>query len=375
MRISCNFDGGNIEVVSADDPQDIQLRIRKDNQSDFHQWFYFRLESEPLTSHRITIVDLDKTAYPDGWPGYNAVVSYDRDEWFRVPTTVEGNQLVIDLNPDHDVTYIAYFAPYSYEQHLNLLAWAQSDFKCSQEHLGETLDGRDMSMLVIGDPDENKKKIWITGRQHPGETMAEWLIEGFLIRLLDEDDGIARSLLDKAVFYVVPNMNPDGSVRGHLRTNAAGINLNREWQSPSLEKSPEVYHVLNKMDTTGVDLFLDVHGDEAIPYNFVAGCEGNPGYSDRIASLENRFKERLVQVTPEFQTTHGYSLDKPGQANLTVACNAVGQRFDCLSFTLEMPFKDNDDLPDPVFAWSPARCKQLGEDLLVAVYGVVNELR
>ena len=28
-------------------------------------------------------------------------------------------------------------------------------------------------------------------------------------------------------------MNPDGSVRGNLRTNAAGANLNREWMTPS----------------------------------------------------------------------------------------------------------------------------------------------
>ena len=35
-------------------------------------------------------------------------------------------------------------------------------------------------------------------------------------------------------------MNPDGSYRGHLRTNACGANLNREWKTPTLEKSPEV---------------------------------------------------------------------------------------------------------------------------------------
>ncbi len=38
----------------------------------------------------------------------------------------------------------------------------------------------------------------------------------------------------------VPNMNPDGSYRGHLRTNASGANLNREWKNPTLERSPEV---------------------------------------------------------------------------------------------------------------------------------------
>lgn len=34
-------------------------------------------------------------------------------------------------------------------------------------------------------------------------------------------------------------MNPDGSYRGHLRTNAKGANLNREWKKPTLEYSPE----------------------------------------------------------------------------------------------------------------------------------------
>lgn len=375
MRISCNFDAGNIHVIQAEEPENIQLSIRKDNESEFAQWFYFRLESEPMVEHKMTIVDLDKSAYPDGWPGYNAVVSYDRNEWFRVPCTFEDNKLHIDFIPEQEVAYFAYFAPYSYEQHLNLLAWAQNDYNCRQVHLGETLDGRDMSLLVIGEEDENKKKIWVTARQHPGETMAEWLVEGMLARLLDEDDGVGRQLLEKAVFYVVPNMNPDGSVRGHLRTNAAGVNLNREWAEPSLEKSPEVFHVLNKMQEVGVDLFLDVHGDEAIPYNFVAGCEGNPGYSDRIEKLERKFVETLLLVTPEFQDEKGYPKDAPGEANMTVGCNAVGQRFDCLAYTLEMPFKDNDNLPDPLYGWSPVRCKQLGEDVLVAFNGVVDELR
>ncbi|MCY7294024.1 M14 family metallopeptidase [Alteromonas sp. a30] len=375
MRISCNFDGGNIEVLNADAPNNIQLSIRKDNQSEFAQWFYFKLETETMVEHKMTIVDLDKSAYPSGWPGYHAVASYDRAEWFRVPSTFENNQLHIEFIPEQEVTYFAYFAPYSYDQHLNLLAWAQSDYQCRQEHLGETLDGRDMTLLVIGEEDQNKHKIWVTARQHPGETMAEWLVEGLLARLLDEDDGVARRLLDKAVFYVVPNMNPDGSVRGHLRTNAAGVNLNREWAEPTLEKSPEVFHVLNKMKAVGVDLFLDVHGDEAIPYNFVAGCEGNPGYNDRLASLEKNFVEALLLVTPEFQNKFGYPKDAPGKANLTIACNAVGERFSCLAYTLEMPFKDNDNLPDPLYGWSPVRCKQLGEDVLVAMNSVVDNLR
>jgi murein tripeptide amidase MpaA len=51
--------------------------------------------------------------------------------------------------------------------------------------LGETLDGHDLDMLVLGEEAPEKKKIWMIARQHPGETMAEWFVEGFLDRMLD----------------------------------------------------------------------------------------------------------------------------------------------------------------------------------------------
>ncbi|MFT2091286.1 M14-type cytosolic carboxypeptidase [Paraglaciecola sp. 2405UD69-4] len=375
MRISSNFDSGNIQVISAASPQDIQLSIRKDNQSEFYQWFHFKLDTQSFVSHTISINDLANSAYPDGWLNYQAVASYDRQEWFRVETEFDGDKLIIQHTPECSQIYYAYFAPYSYERHLDLLAWSQQSEYCQPYHLGETLDGRDMSLLVIGEPADDKKSIWVTARQHPGETMAEWLVEGFLHRLLDEDDGLAKFLLEKAVFYVVPNMNPDGSARGHLRTNAKGVNLNREWQSPSMENSPEVYLVKQKMQQVGVDMFLDVHGDEALPYNFVAGCEGNLNYNQRLQNLESAFKNALLMATPEFQDEFGYEKDKPGEANLTVAANAIGHEFDCLSYTLEMPFKDNIELPDVVYGWSPIRCKQLGEDVMVAMRSVVDMLR
>lgn len=388
MIVTSNFDSGNINVVSADKPDNIHLTINKDNQSDFYQWFHFKLHTKPFLEHKITIGDLANSAYPQGWEGYQAVASYDRDEWFRVDTIFDGNNLVISFTPEYDSVYFAYFAPYSYERHLDLIASAQMSFDCRHELLGLSLDQREINLLVIGDDatyfgdlDElavgkkTKNKVWITARQHPGETMAEWLVEGLLSRLLDEDDAIARALLQDNVFYIVPNVNPDGSARGHLRTNAVGTNLNREWQSPSLEKSPEVFYVLNKMQETGVDIFLDVHGDEALPYNFVAGSEGDPNYNDKIKALEDIFKQALLIATPEFQDEFGYAKDKPGKANLSVGSNAVGHKFGCMAYTLEMPFKDNDNLPDTSYGWSIPRCKQLGEDVLIAIKAVSDKLK
>jgi hypothetical protein len=43
LHITDAFDSGNIEVLDAADPQRIRLEIRKDNGSDFYQWFHFRV--------------------------------------------------------------------------------------------------------------------------------------------------------------------------------------------------------------------------------------------------------------------------------------------------------------------------------------------
>jgi murein tripeptide amidase MpaA len=379
MQISSNFDSGNIRVIDASQANNIQLEIVKDNASDFYQWFHFKLQQNTddneNTEHVIHLTNAGNSAYVEGWENYQAVASYDREHWFRVPTEFDGDKLTITLTPEYNSVYFAYFAPYSYERHQDLIHSAQMHLDCQLQVLGQTLDGRDMSLLKIGEEGQGKKVIWLTARQHPGETMAEWFIEGFIDRLLDEDDGAARALLNKAVFYIMPNMNPDGSVRGHLRTNACGANLNREWQTPTMDRSPEVYLVREMMKTTGVDLFLDIHGDEALPYNFVAGCEGNPSYTDRNKALENKFKQFLIAITPEFQDDKGYQNDEPGQANMTVATNWVGEQFNCLAFTIEMPFKDNALLPDYSVGWSDARSSLLGRDVLTTVYHMVDHLR
>tara|TARA_Y100001956_G_C4123694_1_gene188898 strand:+ start:1777 stop:2901 length:1125 start_codon:yes stop_codon:yes gene_type:complete len=374
MKIFSNFDSGSIEVVKADHMEDIQLKIPNDNQSEFYQWFHFRLESEAEQKHTIKLLDLKGSAYPEGWEGYDVVASYDREEWFRVPAEFDGDSLTFSIYPERSSVYFAYFAPYSYDRHLDLLHMAQSAHHCQLETLGHTLDGNDMSLLTFGEPAEGKKKIWLIARQHPGETMAEWFMEGLIQRLLDDDDTTARALLEKAVLYVVPNMNPDGAIRGHLRCNAIGVNLNREWQTPSMERSPEVYLVRERMLATGVDMFLDIHGDEAIPYNFVAGSEGIPSYDERLAGLEDGFKQALFNVTPEFQDQHGYDKDEPGKANLTVGSNWVGEQFKCLSYTVEMPFKDNNDYPDPLYGWSPERSIKFGQDMLTAVWAMSDKV-
>jgi murein tripeptide amidase MpaA len=372
LHITDKFDSGNIIVKRADDPSDIRLDIRKDNGSDFYQWFHFRVTGGAGQDLVMKIENAGGAAYLEGWPGYQACASYDRETWFRIDTNFADGVLTLEHTPACDTVWFAYFAPYSMEQHQDLIAWAQTCDGVTLDVLGETLDGQALDCLHVG---EGQRDIWVTARQHPGETMAEWWMEGFLDRLLDDDDPVARKLRELAIFHIVPNMNPDGSRRGHLRTNAKGVNLNREWNKASLEESPEVFHLLERVKETGVDLHLDVHGDEALPYNFIAGGEGAPSFDAKAQEMLDGYKAALAAISPDFQTRHGYDVDAPGTADLSICTNYMAETFQCLAMTLEMPFKDNADLPDAMMGWSPDRCRKLGAANLDAMLAMIGQLR
>lgn len=366
MRISSAFDAGAIEVVSLEDGI-AHLHIRADSQAAFRQWFYFRVSGVAGQRVQICLDNAGDCTYHYGWPGYQAVVSEDRQHWWRVPTQYEQGVLSFELHAQADSVWVAYFEPYPEQRHHDLLARAATHAQASLYSLGHSLLGRDIDLLRLGQPAAGKKKVWVIARQHPGETMAEWCAEGMIERLLADADALSQRLLQQAVFYIVPNINPDGAALGNLRSNAAGANLNREWLHPRLEYSPEVYYVREHMHAVGVDLFLDLHGDETIPHVFVDGNSMLPGRTPEQNRREEQFIANLLAVTEDFQTREGYAPDRFSDEMLTLASKYVGHTFGCLAVTLEMPFKDHNDNPHAQQGWNSARSKQLGADLLLAI--------
>ncbi|KLU28215.1 hypothetical protein EOS_00020 [Caballeronia mineralivorans PML1(12)] len=377
ISITSQFDAGAIDVLSTDDPAAIRLRVRPDSHADFAQWFYFRVSGvrdEPLT---MTFENAADCAFADGWRDYRAVASYDRINWFRVPTRYDGRVLTIEHTPDFDAVYYAYFEPYSEERHAGFLGAVQQMPHATLTEIGRTVQGRPMSLVTLGlseeeaQPAKPKKNVWIIARQHPGETMAEWFVEGLIKRLAGwgdwAGDPVARLIFDHVVFHIVPNMNPDGSALGNLRTNAAGANLNREWMEPDAARSPEVLAVRNAIHALGCDLFFDIHGDEALPYVFVAGSEMLPGFTEKQAQEQKAFIECFKQASPDFQDVYGYEASKYQTDALKLASKYVGNEFGCLSLTLEMPFKDNANLPDERVGWNGERSAALGASMLQAI--------
>jgi murein tripeptide amidase MpaA len=202
-------------------------------------------------------------------------------------------------------------------------------------------------------------------------------------------DDVTRTLLENIRLHVSPNANPDGSVLGHLRTNAAGAILNREWAdttrddgyryaAPTSQRSPEILAILKRMDEVGCDFFLDVNGDEAIPYVFFSGCAKTPVWGDRIRSLHGYFVEGYKRANPNVQKEFGYpppASEESALGGMTKATNQISNRFNCLGLTLELPFKDCATNPDPNVGLGIERCKRLGSNLVEALVRVYPYLR
>jgi len=371
ISVDAAFDSGNIEVLKIDSAS-ARLAIRKDHMSDFFQWFHFRVAGVAGQKLELKITGLASSAYPDGWPDYRACVSEDRHYWGRAETAwdkdADGGTLTIRHTLEGPLAWFAYFAPYSMERHHDLVSEAAQGEGVTYRCLGHSLDGQAIDCLEMG---EGETQVWLYARQHPGESMAEWWMEGALECLTDPADPVARVLRAKCRLHVVPNVNPDGSRRGHLRTNAVGVNLNREWHEPTPERSPEVLALRDAMDETGVHFAIDVHGDEAIAAVFLAGFEGIPNWSDQQGAGYESYRAILARRSPDFQTELGYAIAAPRKANLSMSTNQLANRFGpshgCVSMTLEMPFKDYAELPDAAQGWSPERSRLLARDCLAAL--------
>ena len=204
--------------------------------------------------------------------------------------------------------------------------------------------------------------------------MGEWFAEGLVDRLIGTGDAVVDRLRSAATVRVVPCVNPDGARRGNHRTNALGVDLNRAWRDPDPGTAPEVHVISALMDHTGVAFALDVHGEEAMPYNFTAGAQGTPSWDEGRARLRDRFLAAWMAANPDMQIRHGYRANGPGEANLALCANQLSERFRCVALTVEQPFKDNADRPDPTVGWSPGRSRALGAAAADAFGAVLDGL-
>ncbi|XP_060549115.1 cytosolic carboxypeptidase-like protein 5 isoform X3 [Pantherophis guttatus] len=255
-------------------------------------WFYFSVRGGiPGKLIKIHIVNMNKQTklYSQGMtPLVKTVPVKPRWERIRERPAYEMAETQFVLSFVHRfldcrgaTTYFAFCYPFSYTECQDMLTQLDAHFaECRhlspssyldaiyyhRELLCYSLDKLRVDLLTITSchgmqetrearleklfPDKNtprphcfvgKRVFFLSSRVHPGETPSSFVFNGFLEFILREEDPRAQMLRRMFVFKLIPMLNPDGVMRGHYRTDARGVNLNRQYLNPDAELHPAVY--------------------------------------------------------------------------------------------------------------------------------------
>lgn len=284
ITFSINFESGSLDSVSCKEmmmilPQmqagterltfDIFSRYDPLNPADpklppSARWYHFLMDGVKDKEVILNIHNSDARR-----PFY----SYDGKNYVRFSDEECAVKNTIRKKYEQSRVYIAYFVPYT-ESYLNsrIEEWKKND--CVEiTSIGKSEHGRNMPLLIVTNHNignDTKKIVYIHGRIHTSETPGSWHLDK-MIDILAGDSQYAKELRDHIVFYILPFANPDGVQEGMSRSNAKGINLEVNWDSPDTLTSQEVKNIrafLGKLTSTGkpVDIMLNMHSQSA---NFV----------------------------------------------------------------------------------------------------------
>mmetsp|Transcript_32416 Transcript_32416/g.71972 ORF Transcript_32416/g.71972 Transcript_32416/m.71972 type:complete len:1166 (+) Transcript_32416:95-3592(+) len=333
-----------------------------------------------------------------GWEPFDcADVSYDLNSHIQRPKGLsEGirndqSSLAFSYNFQHDddEVYFASYEPYTYTMLNRFLARLQKHpeakrhFRCLElcrsigqlpvpllvisEGVGVRSRGEASSAAAGEEEDEHgsdarngstgsmerhrhgpaKPALGIIARQHPGEVVGSWAMQGVLKFLLGPSPA-ARVLRSAYVIHIVPMVNVDGVVHGNSRCTLAGVDPNRVWHDPNPIINPVIYALKNHLrnltqgitshgslsaglPSKGLDMFLDLHGHSAKFGCFFYGCSPTAPVSNAL------FPKLCAVASPDilFESCHWRCSKTHRKTARYVINKQLGVKF---SYTLECSF-------------------------------------
>uniref|UniRef100_A0A4W5L3U2 Cytosolic carboxypeptidase 1 n=1 Tax=Hucho hucho TaxID=62062 RepID=A0A4W5L3U2_9TELE len=320
LKFNSQFESGNLRKAVQVRKFEYDLVLNSDiNSNHYHQWFYFEVSGMRVGApYRFNIINCEKSNSQFNYGMQVLMYSVQeaisgRPRWVRTGTDIcyyknhfsrssiaAGGQkgksyytmtFSMTFNHKDDVCYFAYHYPYTYStlkmhlQKLEALRTPQTYLR--EDVLCETLGGNSCPLLTITAMPEstsndqicqfrNRPLVFLSSRVHPGETNASWVMKGTLEFLMGSSP-LAQSLREAYIFKIVPMLNPDGVVNGNHRCSLSGEDLNRQWQNPSPELHPTIYHTKSLLQYLAAIqraplVFCDYHGHSRKKNVFMYGC-------------------------------------------------------------------------------------------------------
>lgn len=194
-------------------------------------WYGFK-----IWAHEPTNVTLE-LEYRDGRQRYTPAISRDNGEtWQKADSTVyevnsdtQNGFIKLEITPE-PLWISAQEVHTTHEFHRWIESVADKPF-IQQRVIGSSHQGRPLVMIKMTEKSSEPVKgvILVYGRQHPPEVPG-YLTGLHFLEILAGSSDLAVRFRKYFDVWAFPMMNPDGADNGHWRTNAAGVDLNRDWE-------------------------------------------------------------------------------------------------------------------------------------------------
>ncbi|HEV3027205.1 MAG TPA: M14-type cytosolic carboxypeptidase, partial [Planctomycetota bacterium] len=296
ISISTDFEGGclaNVEKMS-----EARFRCAIPGQADHEgrnrqaSWYYFRVDGAKGREVTVVLTDLKGEYNYQPAPACvredtPPVASGDGKTWRHLDRIrVENNEATIRFIPDSDTFWVAHLEPYPASRLDRFLDEIRGGPGLTIGEIGKSVEGRSLPVLTISeslrrDP-IRPPVVWLMCRQHAWETGTSFAAEG-AIRFLLSDAG--ESLRRKAVFKILPMMDPDGCAHGGVRFNRNGYDVNRNWDTADPDRAesrrlmPEICAAKAAI-RQDPGCLLTLHNQEA--GEWLSGSQKHPEIADRF---------------------------------------------------------------------------------------------
>ncbi len=359
VKIHSDFPGGNVVVAeNAGSAVQVAPDLRGDN-----PWFYWYFEARAVKPGRVDFVFPEKVAgFKDGAIGYQGpAISEDGGRTWQWMGTenVDGSRFYFDFSQVGQRIRFAVTIPYVQSNLDGFLEQYAANPHLKSSVLTESRHGRDVELLQIGKPRSGVKAVLVTARHHAAETMASYVLEGFLQEALS-DNTAGEQFRAGYVLYVVPFVDKDGVEEGDQGKNRKPYDHNRDYGPRSIY--PEVQAIKDLERQVGFRFALDLHcptlvmEDHQVAY-FVGAKERPPYNHENVSEFAAWIKKGVPEKAPYGPLVWLKNETKPSPKS----SRYFGFREDMImSVTFEFPFAP------PGKSTDPGSCREYGRAMLRA---------
>lgn len=300
VTIRTDFPGGNVLVTdNAGDVVQVSPDLRGGR-----PWFYWCFEATAVQTGGVTFAFPEKVGgFEHGAIGFQGpALSTDGGQtWNWMGTdNVDGDSFFYDFEKQNERVRFAVTIPYQENDLKGFLKRNASNPHLTKRVLTKSREGRDVELLQIGKPGEGKQAILVTARHHACETMASYVLEGFLQEAIS-DSSFGQEFREKYVLFAVPIVDKDGVEEGDQGKNRRPHDHNRDYGEESIY--PEIRAIKQLDETHNFEFTLDFHCPTLVMEDhqvmYFVGPKDHPHYNfDNVTEFAGWIKKGLPKSAP-----------------------------------------------------------------------------